>query len=111
MPDFDDEETRSLISSAASDEPRVVAMWEGGMVVRPLRVGKSLVVGRARDCDLPILHQTVSRHHARITPQAPPLAPMRIEDLDSAHGIRLDGNVVRVPSDVWPGQVVEVGAA
>jgi DNA-binding NtrC family response regulator len=111
MSGFDDEETRSLAWSGTSDEPRVVAMWEGGMVVRPLHVGKSLVVGRAKDCDLPILHQTVSRHHARITPQAPPAAPMRIEDLDSAHGIRVDGAVVREACDVWPGQVVEVGAA
>jgi two-component system response regulator AtoC len=108
----EDDKTRSMAWTASSGEARVVVVWDGGTVIRPLPPGKSLLLGRAKDCDVPVLHATVSRHHARISGLAPPGAPMRIEDLGSAHGIRIDGELVlNGARDVWPGQVVEVGAA
>jgi two-component system, NtrC family, response regulator AtoC len=112
MSGLDDEKTRSLAWSPDTGETRIVVVWDGGTVIRPLPPGKSLLLGRGRDCDIPVLHATVSRQHARITGLSPPGAPMRIEDLGSSHGIRIDGELVlRGPRDVWPGQVVEVGAA
>ncbi len=112
MSGFEDDETRSLAGSATPGEPRVVVIWEGGTVVRALPPGRSLVLGRGKDCDVPVLDPSVSRRHARISGLAPPGAPMRIEDLGSAHGVRIDGSpVTGGPRDVWPGQVVEVGAA
>jgi two-component system, NtrC family, response regulator AtoC len=112
MTELEDEKTRSMAWSANAGEARVVVVWDGGTVIRPLAPGRSLLLGRGKDCDIPVLHPTVSRQHARITGLSPPGAPMRIEDLGSAHGIRIDGELVLSGArDVWPGQVVEVGAA
>jgi two-component system response regulator AtoC len=112
MTGFEGDVTRSLQGSAQPDEPRVVVAWEGGMVVRPLRPGKVLILGRGRECDVPVLHPSVSRRHARIAALAPPHAPMSIEDLGSTHGVRVDGRLLAGGAqEVWPGQVVEVGAA
>ncbi len=67
-----------------------------------------MTVGRAEDCDLQILHPSVSRRHARI--HAGP--PLTVEDLGSSNGIRIDGELVtRQQRPVRPGQVVEIGAA
>src|SRR5215472_15674580 len=106
-----DDKTRSLAGSANAGDPRVVVVWEGGTVIRVLPPGQSLILGRGKECDLPVLHPTVSRRHARISGLAPPGPPARIEDLGSAHGIRIDGEPVNGGHDVWPGQIVEVGAA
>jgi two-component system response regulator AtoC len=110
LPDFDDK-TRSLHASAVSTGPRVVVVWDGGSVTRALEPGRSLIVGRGKDCDVPVLDATVSRQHARISVPASGGAPIRIEDLGSAHGVRVDGALLKGPRDVWPGQLVEVGAA
>ncbi len=112
MSELQDDKTRSMAWSPDSGDARVVVVWDGGTVIRPLAPGKSLLLGRGKDCDLPVLHPTVSRHHARISGLAPPGAPMRIEDLGSAHGTRIDGELLLSGTrDVWPGQVVQVGEA
>jgi hypothetical protein len=54
----------------------------------------SLLLGRAADCDLTLPHESVSRHHARLTLRADGSA--RLEDLGSKNGLRIDGR--RVPS-------------
>jgi transcriptional regulator with PAS, ATPase and Fis domain len=108
---LEDEKTRSMAWAASSADARIVVVWDGGTVIRPLAPGRSLLLGRGKDSDVPVLHATVSRQHARITGLSPPGAPMRIEDLGSAHGIRIDGELLHGARDVWPGQVVEVGAA
>jgi transcriptional regulator with AAA-type ATPase domain len=111
LAEFEDEETRSLSGATVASGPRIVVVWDGGTITRPLVVGKSLVLGRGKECDLPVLDVTVSRRHARI--DAPPARglPMRIEDLGSAHGVRVDGEVIRGPREVRPGQSIEVGSA
>jgi transcriptional regulator with PAS, ATPase and Fis domain len=90
------------------DQPRVMVFWDGGTVVRSLPPGSSLVIGRSEDCDIQILHPAISRRHARI--DAGP--PLRIEDLGSSNGVRVDGELVsKAAREVRPGQMLEVGAA
>ena len=111
MSAFQDEETRSLASATVGPGPRIVVVWDSGTVTRTLEPGKTLILGRGKECDVPVLDVTVSRRHARITSPTSAGAPMRIEDLGSAHGVRIDGQRVKGSRDVWPGQVIEVGAA
>jgi two-component system response regulator AtoC len=112
MAGLDDEKTRSMAwAPPEAGACRVVVVWDGGTVIRPLAAGRALVLGRGKECEVPVLHPTVSRRHARIVGPAAPGGPVRIEDLGSAHGIRVDGELVTGARDVWPGQLVEVGAA
>ncbi|MGI8699262.1 MAG: FhaA domain-containing protein, partial [Mycobacteriales bacterium] len=55
---------------------------------------EALVVGRAEDCDVTIGYPSASRHHLRLVPT---LAGCRVEDLDSRHGTRVNGALVRQP--------------
>lgn len=63
------------------------------VAVRACPDGASLLLGRAADCDLTLPHDSVSRHHARLTLRADGSA--RVEDLGSKNGLRVDGR--RVP--------------
>jgi two-component system, NtrC family, response regulator AtoC len=110
LPAFEDEETRSLDGATTAVGPRLVVVWDGGTVTRLLTPGKALVLGRGKECDIPVLHVTVSRRHARIFPPSTG-GPMRVEDLESAHGVRVDGERIKQPREVWPGQIIEVGSA
>lgn len=63
-------------------------------------------VGRAPDNDIVLDHQDVSRHHARIDCSA---AGIRIQDLDSTNGTRINGESVSV-ADLSQNDVVQVGS-
>ena len=53
--------------------------------------GEGLVIGRDFECDIVLLHLSVSRRHARLV-----LADniLQIEDLGSTNGTAVDGDVV-----------------
>lgn len=53
-----------------------------------------VVVGRAEDCDVTIAYPSASRHHLRLISTT---AGCRVEDLDSRHGTRVNGALVRSP--------------
>jgi hypothetical protein len=59
----------------------------------------AVVIGRARECDVPIGDPSVSRQHARLH-----VAPLRLEDLGSANGTRVGARRLA------PGESVELGA-
>lgn len=63
------------------------------VAVRTCEGDASLLLGRAADCDLTLPHDSVSRHHARLTLRADGSA--KVEDLGSKNGLRVDGR--RVP--------------
>ena len=55
---------------------------------REIVVGETpLLIGRAQDCDLMLQHESVSRHHARVSPSGHGWA---ITDLDSKNGIKIN---------------------
>ena len=64
---------------------------ESGPLSLEVRPGRTLVVGRADDCDLPLADSTVSRRHAELdlTPSG-----VRLRDLGSSNGTFLDGQRV-----------------
>ena len=105
-----DERTRSLAwASAAGDSPRLLVFWEGGFAAREVRAGRTLVIGRAQDCDVHVIHPSVSRRHVAI--HAGP--PLQVEDLGSANGTMMHGAPLRAHQAILlePGKVVEAGAA
>ena len=77
--------------------------------MRPLAKGARLVVGRGADCDVVVLHPSVSRKHVEI--EAGP--PLLVRDLGSANGARVGGKVVAKGQavELRIGEAVEVGAA
>jgi DNA-binding NtrC family response regulator len=103
-----DERTRShAFDLVPPGHSRVVVFWDGGTVTRDLVAGKGLVLGRAEDCDIQILHKSVSRRHAVV--HAGP--PVILEDLGSSNGTRVNGVHISAPCPLPAGQVAEVGAA
>src|SRR5262245_37832327 len=86
-----DQPTRSHPWSEQPLHPRVLAFWPGGSLERTLEPGRTLVVGRATETDLQILHPSVSRR--QIVVRAGP--PTTVEDLGSSHGTRVAGVLLR----------------
>ncbi len=101
--------TRSHLWDLPATGPRLVVLWDGGSFVRTLEPGQSVVVGRGDDCEVQILHPSVSRRHAQLT-YGPPLS---VRDLGSANGTRLGGRAVLKSAEatVAFGEAIEVGAA
>ena len=61
---------------------------------------RSVVIGRNhRQCDVILLHPTVSRRHARLT--LTPDNKLQVEDLGSTNGTSIDGTPV-APGTVHP---------
>jgi pSer/pThr/pTyr-binding forkhead associated (FHA) protein len=64
-------------------------------------------VGRANDAQLRIDESVVSRHHARISTFG---AEVRIVDLGSHNGTRVNGVRISSLRALWPGDVVTIGS-
>ena len=93
---------------APPDRARAVVFWDGGSDARDLAPGRDLLVGRGEDCDLQVLHRTVSRKHARLRTGT----PVTLEDLGSDNGTYIDGQRLPAgPQPLGPGQVAQLGAA
>jgi adenylate cyclase len=63
----------------------------GGNLTLRISPGRTLVVGRAVDCDLPVLDPTISRHHAELQATE---SGLRVRDLGSTNGTCVDGERV-----------------
>jgi two-component system response regulator AtoC len=88
---------------------RVLAFWDGGHTSRSLTPGARIVVGRSLDCDLAVIHPSVSRKHIEVLGTDPP----RVRDLGSANGTRVAGRLL-VRGEETPierGEVIQIGAA
>jgi two-component system response regulator AtoC len=108
--DVSNEPTRSHVGGPdAASGPRVLVFPDGGFVIRALPEGGMLVMGRGAECDLHVIHPSVSRRHLAI--HAGP--PVLVEDLGSANGTRVLGRTLAAGKpDVLPsGAVVEAGSA
>ncbi len=102
----DETNTRNLIVGGT---PRLLLFWEGGSDVRELRGPVRLVLGRGDDCDLRILHDSVSRRHALLQGDG----PWQVEDLGSSNGTFVGRRKLRAGEScaLEPGVVVALGDA
>lgn len=78
-----------------------------GERVHPLPEGKSLV-GRGEGCQIVLDDPLVSRVHAVVFVEA---GGMRVEDLGSRNGVRLNGEPVSAPRELSLGDVIRIGSA
>jgi DNA-binding NtrC family response regulator len=65
-----------------------------------------LTIGRAAEADLRISHRSVSRHHARLLLEG---GQVRLSDLNSHNGVRVNGHAVEGTRTLLPGDVVSIG--
>jgi two-component system response regulator AtoC len=102
--------TRSHYWDMPATGPRLVVLWDGGSIVRSLGAGASVVVGRGDECDVQVLHASVSRRHVQIA-YGP--GGLTVRDLGSANGTRIGGRLVLKSTEaaVAFGEAIEAGAA
>jgi DNA-binding NtrC family response regulator len=94
--------------TSSSSGARIVVLSRGGLVAaRDVRPGKTLVLGRARECDLHVIDPALSRRHLAFH-GGPPLA---VEDLGSQNGTRAWGRKIpaNVKTPLATGAIVEAG--
>lgn len=70
-----------------------------------LRSGAAMVVGRALNCDIPVLDPTISRRHAELTTD---VGGVSVRDLQSSNGTFLNGTRIE-SSRLSPGDVITFG--
>lgn len=73
--------------------------------VFPLPAGESLL-GRSADCAVALVDGEVSRHHARLRVAG---ERIEVEDLDSTNGTLLNGEPLREPTIMSPGDRLSLG--
>lgn len=73
---------------------------------REFPITEAMVLGRHRDCDLQVNDGAASRQHARLVPDA---GSVRLEDLGSANGVKLNGKRLQAPSVLKHGDRITIG--
>ena len=103
-----DDQTKT-VTVLGDGTPRLLLFWDGGSLARELRGSVRLVVGRGDECDVRIVHHSVSRRHAVVCGGG----PWRIEDLGSSNGTFVGRKKLRVGEacTLAPGIVVALGDA
>jgi hypothetical protein len=86
--------------------PRALLLVDGRRLLVPPGGG---IIGRSRDCDIPLQDAGVSRRHAEIRPDQYQEGWV-IEDLGSTNGVRINGRVTRGAAALEPGDRVELGS-
>jgi hypothetical protein len=76
-----------------------------GAAAVPLAMNR-IVVGRALDCDVRFSNAEVSRHHALISRIRD---DVRVADLGSSNGTRINGDRIAEPAALLPGTLVTFG--
>ena len=100
---------QALAASARSAQPSAVAY---GVLVdiktkRPVYLKKKdVLVGRGEDCDIQIMSQAVSMHHARIHQTSRGWA---LSDLDSHNGTKLNGRFISQPQLIFDEDMLTFG--
>ena len=84
-PHYRDETRTDQVDALDLANQYVYVLWEGGSVRRPLDTGTTLVLGRGNECDIQVVHPSLSRKHVAIVGGTPPY----VEDLGSTNGVRV----------------------
>ncbi len=71
-----------------------------------LQENQSVVIGRSRDCELPIAAPEASRRHCEITHEGDQFL---VKDLDSTNGTFVNGEPLLAPRTLRPGDRIEIG--
>jgi pSer/pThr/pTyr-binding forkhead associated (FHA) protein len=76
----------------------------------PVRLapGTPCVIGRSRDCGLPLASQDASRRHAAVTFDG---ARSVVSDLGSTNGTFVNGEPLAGPRELRPGDRIEIGSS
>jgi pSer/pThr/pTyr-binding forkhead associated (FHA) protein len=82
---FADEATATLESEEASDQAWLVVAVAGKAISHPLRLGRTITIGRSSTCDVVIDDPSVSRVHASLNVGTQPM----LEDRGSSTGTRI----------------------
>ncbi|MFZ5470651.1 MAG: sigma 54-interacting transcriptional regulator [Myxococcota bacterium] len=87
---------------------RLVVVAEGYHSTHSLADGAALVIGRGEDADIRVEDRSMSRRHARVLVGPVP----RIEDLESANGVRVRDRKLAVgeKAELVVGEVAELGS-
>lgn len=102
-------ESRQQIRKTVAQAPATVAY---GVLVdihtkRPVYLkSEDVLVGRGGDCDIQIMSQTVSQHHARIHQTSRGWA---VSDLDSHNGTKLNGRYINQPQLIFDEDMLTFG--
>ncbi len=89
--------------------PTLVAIWDGGTLIRPLPRAGTILVGRDPSCDVVIEHKSISRKHATIHLGD----PLFVEDMGSSNKTKVGGVAIAAGNRVqikWR-DPIEVGGA
>ena len=79
-----------------------------GSEVPPIELGpQSIMIGRSQECDVRFRSLTMSRRHAKLTPQD---GGYVITDLGSHNGTVVDGERISRPVKLTPGCTITIGA-
>lgn len=79
-----------------------------GPAFEHLLEGDTLVIGRASDSGLVLADRFLSRHHSRLFRRE---GALLLEDLGSRNGTLLNGQAVRAPTPVKPGDVIRISGS
>src|SRR5687767_7784258 len=74
----------------------IVVATPDGLLTFPLPERGSLVVGRASECDVRVVHESVSRRHVQLTIGE----NVTVEDLGSRNGTAVGGSLLRAKESV-----------
>jgi len=66
------------------------------------------VLGRSADCDVVLADENVSRHHAEVRPSG---GAWIVRDLGSTNGVKVNGQRVKQPQPLRPGDELELGTS
>jgi transcriptional regulator with PAS, ATPase and Fis domain len=82
-------------------------IWENGSARRSLASGAPVVVGRGNECDIQVVHPSLSRRHVAIHGGTPP----RVEDLGSTNGVKIGSRRLKPGASeaLMPGEVATAG--
>jgi len=101
---------RGILQVAGSATRGALEPWgqlisADGAAAVPLAMNR-IIVGRALDCDVRFSNAEVSRHHALIIRARD---DVRVADLGSSNGTRINGDRIAKPAPLLPGTLVTFG--
>ncbi len=113
VPNDGDQDTVPVAASTSTIRPQHVTLRVTGndfSATYRLDIGRSLVVGRAREADVCIEHGEVSRRHLLL--HSGPSGPLRAEDLGSSNGTMIQGRRLtpRESVEISAGDLVRIGS-